>query len=405
MTTTHGPITQAAARAGLTGAAVRSVGRWGHAARCGDHADRYLRPYIMAMPIDGVPIKGRGANTQVPSRFLKQSYGIVHWEGIDEVEEEGPATRYVPEHAKRIVNKVNSPDLRMNWSMNPYQGCEHGCAYCYARPTHEYWGYSAGLDFERVIIVKRNAPELLRATLMDPRWRPEPIMFSGNTDCYQPVERREGITRRMLEVLLEFRHPVSMITKNALILRDIDLLAEMAAMQLVSVAISFTTLNEDLRRVLEPRTSTGLNRLRTMERLTKAGVPVYTMIAPIIPALNDHEMPQLMEAAANAGAVGAGYTVVRTNGAVAPVFETWLRAHFPDRAEKVLAQIRDTHGGQVNDSRYGRRMRGEGPFAENIRQIFHLHRRKHFADRVVPDLDRTRFRRPPTGQLDLFTAG
>ncbi|HNR54269.1 MAG TPA: PA0069 family radical SAM protein, partial [Flavobacteriales bacterium] len=339
------------------------------------------------MPIDGKAIKGRGANTQVSNRFLQHSYGVVHWEGIDEVVEENPATRYVPEHAKRIVNRVDSPDLRMNWSMNPYQGCEHGCAYCYARPTHEYWGYGAGLDFERVILVKRNAPELLRATFMDRKWRPEPIMFSGNTDCYQPVERTERITRRMLEVLLEFRHPVGMITKNALVLRDLNILSELAAMNLVSVAISFTTLNEDLRRVMEPRTSTGVNRLKAMEALTKAGVPVFAMIAPIIPALNVSEVPTLIEAAANAGALGVGYSVVRTNGAVKPVFETWIRTHFPDRADKVLAQIRDAHGGQTNDSRFGRRMRGEGHFAENIRQVFALMRRRHFADRELPELN------------------
>lgn len=355
------------------------------------------------MPIDGKAIKGRGANTQVSNRFLQRSYGVVHWEGIDEVVEENPATRYVPEHAKRIVNRVDSPDLRMNWSMNPYQGCEHGCAYCYARPTHEYWGYSAGLDFERVILVKRNAPELLRATFMDRKWRPEPIMFSGNTDCYQPVERTERITRRMLEVLLEFRHPVGMITKNALVLRDLDILSELAAMNLVSVAISFTTLNEDLRRVMEPRTSTGVNRLKAMEALTNAGVPVFAMIAPIIPALNVSEVPTLIEAAANAGALGVGYSVVRTNGAVKPVFETWIRTHFPERAEKVLAQIRDAHGGQTNDSRFGRRMRGEGHFAENIRQVFALMRRRHFADRELPELDCSRFQRPEHGQLALFS--
>lgn len=355
------------------------------------------------MPIDGKAIKGRGANTQVSNRFLQHSYGVVHWEGIDEVVEENPATRYVPEHAKRIVNRVDSPDLRMNWSMNPYQGCEHGCAYCYARPTHEYWGYGAGLDFERVILVKRNAPELLRATFMDRKWRPEPIMFSGNTDCYQPVERTERITRRMLEVLLEFRHPVGMITKNALVLRDLDILSELAAMNLVSVAISFTTLNEDLRRVMEPRTSTGVNRLKAMEALTKAGVPVFAMIAPIIPALNVSEVPTLIEAAANAGALGVGYSVVRTNGAVKPVFETWIRTHFPDRADKVLAQIRDAHGGQTNDSRFGRRMRGEGHFAENIRQVFALMRRRHFADRELPELDCSRFQRPEHGQLALFS--
>lgn len=354
------------------------------------------------MPIDGKPIKGRGAATQVANRFLKHSYGVLHWEGIDEVEEEDRRTRYVIETPKTIVNKVDSPDLRMNWSMNPYQGCEHGCAYCYARPTHEYWGYSAGLDFERVIIVKRNAPDVLRKTLMDRKWVPEPIMFSGNTDCYQPVERREGITRRMLEVCLEFRQPVAMITKNALILRDLDILAEMAAMQLVSVAISLTTLNEDLRRVMEPRTSTGANRVRTIEALSKAGVPAYVMTAPIIPALNEHEIPALLKAAADAGAIGAGYTIVRTNGAVKPVFDNWVHEHFPDRAAKVIAQVSAMHGGAMNDAQFGRRMRGEGEFASTVRQVFHLHHKRLFGDRDYAALDTSRFRRPEEGQLDLF---
>lgn len=357
----------------------------------------------MRMPIDGKPIKGRGAATQVANRFLKQSYGIEHWEGIDEVDEEDQRTRYVVENPKTIVNKVDSPDLRMSWSMNPYQGCEHGCAYCYARPTHEYWGYSAGLDFERVIIVKRNAPEVLRATLMKKKWVPEPIMFSGNTDCYQPVERKEGITRRMLEVVLEFRQPVSMITKNALILRDLDLFSEMASLGIVSVAISFTTLNEDLRRVMEPRTSTGLNRLRAMETLTKAGVPVYAMIAPIIPALNEEEVPTLIQAAADAGALGAGYTIVRTNGAVKPVFDNWVHEHFPDRASKVIAQVSEMHGGKMNDSQFGRRMRGEGEFARSVHQLFAVSHRRAFAGREMPELNTSLFRRPPAGQLDLFS--
>ncbi|MEO8069483.1 MAG: PA0069 family radical SAM protein [Flavobacteriales bacterium] len=354
------------------------------------------------MPIDGKPIKGRGAATQVANRFLKHSYGVVHWEGIDEVEEEDRRTRYVVENPKTIVNKVTSPDLSFGWSMNPYQGCEHGCAYCYARPTHEYWGYSAGLDFERVIIVKRNAPDLLRAALMNKKWLPEPIMLSGNTDCYQPVERKEGITRRMLEVLLEFRQPVAMITKNALILRDLDLIAELASMGLASVAISLTTLNEDLRRVMEPRTSTGAGRVKTIEALSKAGVPTMAMIAPIIPALNEAEIPTLMQAAADAGAVHAGYTVVRTNGAVKPVFDNWVHEHFPDRAAKVIAQVSEMHGGAMNDSNFGRRMRGEGEFANTVRQLFKVTYRRVFAGRHMPDLNTALFRRPEQGQLDLF---
>ncbi|MBK7084766.1 MAG: PA0069 family radical SAM protein [Flavobacteriales bacterium] len=354
------------------------------------------------MPIDGKPIKGRGAATQVANRFLKHSYGIVHWEGIDEVEEEDRRTRYVVENAKTIVNKVNSPDLRMNWSMNPYQGCEHGCAYCYARPTHEYWGYSAGLDFERVIIMKRNAPEVLRKTFMDRKWVPEPIMFSGNTDCYQPVERKEGITRRMLAVCLAFRQPVAMITKNALILRDLDLLSEMASMGLASVAISLTTLNEDLRRVMEPPTGTGANRIRTIEALTNAGVPTMVMTAPIIPALNEHEIPALLQAAAGAGALGAGYTIVRTNGAVKHVFDNWVHEHFPDRASKVIAQVSEMHGGTMNDSHFGRRMKGEGEFARSVHQLFRVSHDRAFRGRTMPAMNTQLFQRPPEGQLELF---
>lgn len=355
------------------------------------------------MPIDGKAIKGRGAAEQVANRFLKQSYGVVHWEGVDALEhEEHPSTRFVFDDAKSIVNKVSSPDIPMNWSMNPYQGCEHGCAYCYARPTHEYWGYSAGLDFERVIIVKRNAPELLRKTLMSRKWVPEPIMLSGNTDCYQPIERKERITRQLLEVLLKFRQPVGIITKNALVLRDLDIIAELAKLGLVSVAISLTTLNEDLRRVLEPRTSTGQQRLRTIAELTRAGVPTMAMIAPIIPALNEPEVPQLLEAAAEAGALAASYTVVRTNGAVKPVFEQWLHTHFPERAAKVLAQIEAMHGGAVNDSAFGRRMKGEGEFASTVRQVFRVVQRKAFAGRSMPTMRTDLFLRPPQGQLDLF---
>ena len=319
------------------------------------------------------------------------------------MEEENRRTRYVVENPKTIVNKVNSPDLPMSWSMNPYQGCEHGCAYCYARPTHEYWGYSAGLDFERVIIMKRNAPEVLHKTFMDRKWVPEPIMFSGNTDCYQPVERKEGITRRMLEVCLAFRQPVAMITKNALILRDLDLLSEMASMGLASVAISLTTLNEDLRRLMEPRTSTGANRIRTIEALTNAGVPTMVMTAPIIPALNEHEIPALLQAAAGAGALGAGYTIVRTNGTVKQVFDNWVHAHFPDRASKVIAQVSEMHGGAMNDSQFGRRMKGEGEFARSVHQLFRVSHDRAFRGRTMPVMNTQLFQRPPEGQLELFT--
>lgn len=354
------------------------------------------------MPIDDNAIKGRGAQVQVPVRFLKHSYGIVHWEGIDEVESGDVPTKYIEIHPKTILNKVASPDLSMEWSLNPYQGCEHGCAYCYARPTHEYWGYGAGLDFERVVMMKRTAPQLLEKVLRDPRWETEVISISGNTDCYQPIERKEGITRKVLEVAQRFRQPVGIITKNALVLRDMDILAEMAANGLARVAISLTTLDEELRRKMEPRTSTAVNRLRTISELTAAGVPVHAMIAPVIPGLNDSEVPALLKAAADAGAVGAGYTVVRTNGAVQDVFRNWLETHFPDRAAKVVAQVAHAHGGRMNDSEFGRRMRGEGAFAENIRRTFHVFKRRYFNGRAAPALDRTLFRRPPQGQLDLF---
>lgn len=354
------------------------------------------------MAIDGNPIKGRGAQEQVKNRFLQHSYGISDWEGIDEVDDAVHPTKYIVDHPKTIVNRVTSPDLALEWSLNPYQGCEHGCAYCYARPTHEYWGYSAGLDFERVILVKRNAPELLEKALRDPKWDVGGITISGNTDCYQPIEREEGITRRVLQVAQEFRQPIGIITKNALVMRDVDILAEMAAHRLAHVAISLTSLDEELRRKLEPRTSTAANRLRAMETLTKAGVPVIAMVAPIIPGINEQQVPALLKAAADAGAVGAGYTVLRTNGAVQDVFRKWLELHFPDRAAKVIAQVSAMHGHRMNDSEWGRRMRGEGAFAENIHRLFTLFRKRYFSGRELPARDHTLFRRPPKGQLDLF---
>lgn len=356
------------------------------------------------MEIDGKPIKGRGAQIQVPNRFLKRSMGIVHWEGIDEPEDEREKpTKYVVDHPRTILNRVTSPDLGMDWSLNPYQGCEHGCAYCYARPTHEYWGYGAGLDFERVILMKREAPALLERELRKPSWDVGTISISGNTDCYQPMERKESITRSVLEVTQRFRQPIGIITKNALVLRDLDILAEMAAHNLAHVAISLTTLNEELRRVMEPRTSTSMNRLRTIEALATSGVPVLVMVAPIIPGLTDHEVPAILKAAASAGALQAAYTVVRTNGAVQPVFRSWLHEYFPDRASKVIAQIAHAHGGTMNDSTFGRRIKGKGAFAENIGSVFRLFRDRYFKGREMPTLDRSQFRPPPEGQLDLFS--
>jgi DNA repair photolyase len=315
--------------------------------------------------------RGRGAQLNPHNRFLKNRIVQEHMEVIDEPALLDEKTEVIITHPKTIVNKVDSPDLR-GLSMNPYQGCEHGCVYCYARNAHEYWGFSAGLDFERKIIVKPDAPALLEKQLSNPRWQPEAIMLSGNTDCYQPLERKYELTRGMLQVLLKFRHPVAIITKNALIKRDIDVLREMAEHRLVQVMISITGLDEKLRLQLEPRTATYKQRLETITALREAGIPVGVMSAPIIPGLNSHEIPAILHAAANAGALFAGYTMVRLNGQVGEIFRDWLRKTYPGRAEKVWHQIQACHGGKVNDSRFGVRMRGEGPVAESIKQMFAL---------------------------------
>lgn len=354
------------------------------------------------MANDGKSVKGRGAAEQVANRFSARRYVAEHPEAIDEPLEEAGRTRYLIEHPKSIVNRVSSPDLPFVHSLNPYQGCEHGCSYCYARPTHEYWGYSAGLDFEQVIIVKRNAPELLREQLRKRDWKPAPISISGATDPYQPIERSERLTRQLLEVALEFHQPVSVITKNALILRDIDLLGQLAAKGLAMVAISITTLDEALRRVMEPRTSTAERRLGAIASLSEAGVPAMVMMAPIIPALNEHEVPVILSAAADAGALSASYTMLRTNGAVEPVFTAWLRQHFPDRAERVLEQVRAAHGGSMSDSLTGRRMRGAGVHADHIARLFRVMRTLYFKGRRLPELRSDLFRVPPEGQLGLF---
>jgi DNA repair photolyase len=344
--------------------------------------------------------KGRGAQIKIENKFLKAQYVMEHIEGLDEPLLENPATQIFQENAKKILNRVDSPDLGFGYSMNPYQGCEHGCIYCYARNTHEYYGFSAGLDFESKIIVKRNAPQLLEKELMKPTWNAVPIMLSGNTDCYQPQEKKFEITRKMLKVLANYRHPVSIISKNSLVLRDLDLLQDLAADNLVHVYISITTLDEELRRAMEPRTASSIKRLKTVEALAKANVPVGIMNAPIIPGLNHHEIPEVLKAAADHGACNAGMTVVRLNGSIGPIFEDWLRKNFPDRFEKVWNQICSMHGGNVNDSNFGRRMRGEGNIADAIHQLFKASKKKCFADRSMPVYDLTKFQKG--GSLSLF---
>lgn len=347
-------------------------------------------------------LKGRGAQVNTKNKFLAQEFVTEHVEGLDEEFQLDHRTQYFLEYPKKMVNRVESPDIPGEYSMNPYQGCEHGCIYCYARNTHQYWGYSAGHDFESKIIVKPEAAKILEAEFRKKSWKTSPIMFSGNTDCYQPAERKWKITRGMLEVCLKYRNPVGMITKNSLILRDMDLLREMASMNLVHVMVSITSLEEELRLKLEPRTATAANRLKVIETLNANSIPAGVMVAPVIPGLNSHEIPAIIEAAASAGARGAGYTIVRLNGAIADIFTDWIHKAYPDRAEKVLHQIAACHGGKLNDNRFGLRQRGTGKEAEMIKQLFKQSVKRHLHDRSFPEYDVTQFHRPAEGQLELF---
>jgi DNA repair photolyase len=337
--------------------------------------------------------KGRGSQIKSGNKFLKAQYVTDHIEGLDEPLLENPKTQIFQETPKKILNRVDSPDLGFGYSMNPYQGCEHGCVYCYARNTHEYYGFSAGLDFESKIIVKKNAARLLEQELLKPSWNAVPIMLSGNTDCYQPQEKKFKITRDMLKVLAQYRHPVSIISKNSLVLRDLDILQDLAVDNLVHVYISITTLDEELRRALEPRTVSGIKRLKTVEALAKANVPVGIMNAPIIPGLNHHEIPAILNAASEHGALNAGMTIVRLNGSISILFEDWLRKNFPDRFDKVWNQICSLHDGNVNDSQFGRRMRGEGNIADAIHQLFRSSKKKYFTGKSMPVYDLTKFRK------------
>ena len=290
----------------------------------------------------------------------------------------------------------------MGYSLNPYQGCEHGCVYCYARNSHEYWGYDAGLDFESRILVKRNAERLLQNFLAKKSWQASPIVLSGNTDCYQPAEKQFKITRSLLKSFLNYRHPVGIITKNALIQRDLDIIKELASHNLIQVNMSITTLEEKTRRLLEPRTASIKKRLETVKKLSDSGVPVRVMTAPIIPGINSHEVLPLIKAAADHGAQAIGYTVVRLNGAIGKIFEQWLKTAMPDRADKVLHQIAACHGGNLNDSQYGRRMRGEGAFAEQIKAQVTLGQNKYLKGRSIPPLNCDLFEQYRPGQLSLF---
>lgn len=346
--------------------------------------------------------KGRGAQINTHNKFLKSQYVADHEEGIDEIMLENTQTQLFEEHPKNIVTKSNSPDLPFMLSINPYQGCEHGCLYCYARNAHEFYGFSPGLDFERKIIVKRNAAELLEKFFNKKAYVPESIMLSGNTDCYQPIERKLKITRALLEVLLKYKHPVSIISKNNLILRDLDILSELAKLDLVHVAVTLNSLNESLRLKLEPRTVTGRSRILLISKLSEFNIPVRLMCAPIIPGLNSEEIPAIIKAAADAGANAASFTMVRLNGAIAEIFTDWIHKAYPDRAEKVLQMITSCHDGKLNDSRWGERMVGDGKVAESIHQLFRISVNRFMHGRTLRPLNTKHFSPAKGKQLDLF---
>src|SRR5436190_2502134 len=350
-------------------------------------AAKKYRPIIKETPQSSEPIRGRGASWSPANRFEKlhvdvNDVDVVDVDPGDEApsqsygerrERPRPATQYYRDGTKTIITRNNSPDVGFETSVNPYRGCEHGCIYCYARPTHEYLGFSAGLDFESRIMVKMDAPELLRTELESPRWKPQVLVMSGVTDPYQPVEKKLRITRGCLEVLAKFRNPVAIITKNRLVTRDIDFLRELARYNAAAVNLSVTSLDSKLQRVLEPRTSSPETRLDAIRVLRAAGIPTGVMVAPIIPGLTDHEVPKILKACANAGAQFAGYTIIRLPWAVAPLFEHWLEEHFPDRKEKILGRIRDLRGnGRLNNSQWRTRMTGEGIFAEQIGSLFKI---------------------------------
>ncbi len=378
-------------------------------------AEKRYRPIIKETPQSSEPIRGRGASWSPANRFEKLHVDVNDVDAVDVDPGDHPpsqsygvpgerprrATQYFRDGSKTIISRNNSPDVGFETSVNPYRGCEHGCIYCYARPTHEYLGFSAGLDFESKIMVKMDAPELLKVELESPRWKPQVLVMSGVTDPYQPIERKLRITRGCLDVLARFRNPVAIITKNRLVSRDIDFLRELATYNAAAVNISVTSLDAKLQRLLEPRTSPPSARIETIQQLRSAGIPTGVMVAPIIPGLTDHEVPKILKACAKAGAQFAGYTIIRLPWAVAPLFEHWLEEQFPDRKEKILGRIRDLRrNGRLNNSQWRTRMTGEGIFAEQIASLFKIGcRRAGIGER--PKLSTAAFR-PTREQLSLL---
>ena len=345
-------------------------------------------------------LQGRGASYNPPNRFER------HYVEPDpqalEADTEAPLTELIDDPSRSIIATNDSPDVGFDASVNPYRGCSHGCVYCYARPTHEYLGYSAGLDFETKILVKRRAPEMLREALSRPSWKPRVVAMSGVTDPYQPAEARLGVTRGCLEVLRDFRNPVAIITKNRLVARDADVLADLASHGAAAVLVSITSLDRSLQRVLEPRTSTPSGRLETVRRLADAGIPVGVMVAPVIPGLTDHEAPSIVAAAAEAGALAAHWTMLRLPHGVKELFEDWLEAHFPDRRARVLHRIREVRDGRLSDAAFGRRQRGTGEYAGQVAALFAAAVRKAGLP-GMPPLSAEAFRVPGGArQLGLF---
>ena len=347
----------------------------------------------------------RGSTTNPHNRFFQHEYEVLD-DYLEHCALEGEAfednkTRYIEVFPKTIVTKNNSPDVPFTWSINPYQGCEHGCVYCYARNSHEYWGYSAGEDFERTILYKPSAPKMLEKWFERRGYQPELVALSGNTDCYQPAERKFKITRQLLQTFLKYKNPVGLITKNALILRDLDILKELNELNLLRLTLSITTLNEDLRRAMEPRTSTIKQRLKALEILTKEGISVNVNMAPIIPGLNNYEVFNLVKEVGQRGAYSVNYILVRLNGQISDIFEDWVWEAFPDRANKVLNQIRETHSGTLNASDFGDRMRGEGRIAEQVKAMVSLARKQYLHAPPPSSLDLSQFE-IPSDQMRLF---
>src|SRR2546429_4910837 len=368
-------------------------------------AKRNFVPVINETPQSREAIHGRGASWSPANRFEKLHVDLTDVDVVDADPEgeEKPrrATQYFQDRTKTIIARNQSPDVGFETSINPYRGCEHGCIYCFARPTHEYLGFSAGLDFESRIMVKSDAPRLLEAELSSPKWKPQLLMMSGVTDCYQPIERKLRITRGCLEVLAKSRNPVGILTKNRLVTRDIDILSELARDRCAVVNLSVTTLDPKLQRILEPRTSAPAARLDAVAQLRAAKIPVGVMVAPVIPGINDHEIPAIVAACAKAGAQFAGHVLLRLPWSLAPLFEHWLDEHFPERKAKVLDRVRATRGGdKLYDSRWRKRQIGEGIFAEQIQNMFDVScRRAGLAER--PKLSTAAFRRP-NDQLELW---